>query len=49
MRNAYREGRVQDRDAFRLWEWAQERRDAAVFWGCIVLAGIAIGLPEAFR
>lgn len=30
-----------ERDSFRLWTWAQDKRDEVVWWGCVVLAVIA--------
>ena len=27
---------MNDNDSFRIWDWVQERRDAAVLWGSLV-------------
>jgi hypothetical protein len=40
---------MHEQDSFRLWKWTQERRDAFVFWGTLVLAGIAYAIPEIFQ
>ena len=35
---------MRDDDSFRLWDWVQERRDIAVFWGSIVAAVVAYAI-----